>query len=151
MKTKGIVIFLSAVLTFGVVAPAAGQTAFAAAKVKALDLHRSLIGFAAPQVRGKITASAQAVKSYLAQCGRGCDLEKFSASDLGNRFGRLSDSELSLLKALVFSELVGDSNRMDNIEMQDNLQAQQQFIQTILTIMKSQNDTLMEIIRKLRG
>jgi len=151
MKTKGIIIFLSAVLAFGVAAPAAGQTTFVSVRVKALDLHRSLIGFAAPQVRTKITAAAQAAKNYLAQCGRACDLQKFSASDLGTRFGRLSNSELSLLQALVFAELVGDLNQLANLEMQDTLQKQTQFVETISTIMKSQNDTLMEIIRKLRG
>jgi hypothetical protein len=151
MKSKGIIAFLALFMAAGVLPAAVEKASFQAAKGKALELRRSLIGYAAPQVKAKIAASAQAAKDYLAKCGRECDLGKFTSKDLKARLAGLKDNELRLLQALVFAETVGDDSQLDSIELQDKMQKQQQFIQTISNIMKSQHDTLKAIIQNLRG
>ncbi len=151
MKNQRVVRFLAGLLVVGLTASAADKADFGATKGKALDLHRSLIGYASPQVKTKITASAQAAKGYLAKCGRTCDLGKFTTMDLKTRFTEPRGKELQLLQALVFAETVGDDSQLDSIELQDKMQKQQQFIQTISNIMKSEHDTLKAIIQNLRG
>ena len=88
MRTRGIILALAAFFSIGT-APAAGSAqklSFQTARTQAIDLHRSLIAYAAPPVKAKITASALAARDYLAKCGRSCDLHAFYAKDLKGRF-----------------------------------------------------------------
>jgi hypothetical protein len=45
---------------------------------------------------------------------------------------------------------ISDMTQMDQLALQDKLQKEQQFIQTISNIMKSMNDTLESIVQNLR-
>jgi hypothetical protein len=155
MKTKFAIGFLIGLLVLGSVRAWSvdDKTAFEAAKRKAADLHASLISQASPPARAKISAAAVASRKYLAGCGRRCDLQAFLSRDLKARFPRLTQREVDLLMALVFAETLnatGDDSQLINIDLQDTLQKQQQFIQTISNIMKAQHDTLKAIIQNLR-
>lgn len=151
MKNKGIISYLVVFLYAGMLLAAVEKPSFQIVKGKALELHRSLIGFATPAVKSKIAAAAQAAKGYLAACGRTCDLGRFTSKDLKARFTGLTGQELPLLQALVFAETVGDDSQLDSLELQENMQKQSQFLQAISNIMKSQHDTLKAIIQNLRG
>ena len=107
MKTRAIAGLLAGLWVAGALALAAQKAGFETAKAQALELRRSLIGYAAPQVKAKITASAQAARDYLARCGREYDLEKFCSKDLKTRFSRLTNEQVQLLMALVFAETAG--------------------------------------------
>ena len=152
MKTKLAIGFLVVPLILGTVqaAPPDGKTVFETTRRKALDLHASLIAQAAPPVRAKIAASAAATRKYLTTCGLNCNLYRFLSQDLGGRFKRPAEREIHLLMALVFAETVGDDSQLSNLDLQDKLQKQQQFIQTISNIIKSDHDTLKAIIDNLR-
>ncbi len=152
MKTKLAIGFLVTHLILGAVqaAPPDAKAVFETTKRKARDLHASLIVHAAPPVRAKIIASAAAARKYLTTCGRNCDLYRFLSQDLAARFKRPTEREIHLLMALVFAETVRDDSQLFNLDLQDKLQKQQQFIQTISNIMKSEHDTLKGIINNLR-
>jgi hypothetical protein len=45
---------------------------------------------------------------------------------------------------------IGDDAQLKKIDLQDKLQKQQQFVQTISNIMKNQQDTLKSIINNLK-
>jgi len=134
----------------GTVQASKSQNAFETTRKRALEVHASLISQAAPPVRAKITASAAATRTYLATCGRNCNLYRFSSGDLRARFKRVPERELHLLMALAFAEAVSDMTQMDQLVLQDAMQKEQQFVQTISDIMKNQNDTLKAIINNLR-
>jgi hypothetical protein len=151
MKKKFAIGLVAGLWVLGSVQAATSQPTFESAKRRALELHGSLISQAAPQVRAKISASASAFRKHLAECGRDCDFNRFLSRDLKVRFKRVSEREFHLLMALVFAEAVSDMNQLDQLNLQDKLQKEQAFIQTISNIMKNQNDTLKAIISNLRG
>lgn len=138
-------------LVVGAALSASPQGSFEARKSRALDLRASLAPHAAPQVRAKIAASAKALKGYLGRCGKACDLLSFSTRDLDSRFGGLTTNQRDLLLALVFGETLSDMNQMDQLNLQDAMERQAQYLQTISNIMKMQNDTLKAIIQNVRG
>jgi hypothetical protein len=142
---------MAGLFALGTVQAATSQTAFESTKRKALELHSSLISQAAPAVRAKISASALAVRKYLAECGRKCDLYQFCSKDLKARFTRLTAREVHVLMALVYAETVSDMSQQMQLDLQDTMQEQQQFIQTISNIMKAEHDTLKAIINNLRA
>jgi hypothetical protein len=51
---------------------------------------------------------------------------------------------------LAFAE-TADISQLLQLDVQDKLQKQQQFVQTISNIMKNEHDTLKAIIQNLRG
>ncbi len=53
--------------------------------------------------------------------------------------------------ALIFAETLTDMTQQMQLDLQDTLQKQQEFIQTISNIMKNQHDTLKAIINNMRG
>jgi hypothetical protein len=138
-------------LFVGVARSASEQDSFKAHKSKALELRASLLPQAAPQVRAKIGASAHALKGYLARCGKACDLLSFSTRDLDSRFGKLTTNQRDLLLALVFGEALSDMAQRDQLNLQNAMQKQAQYMQLISNIMKTQHDTLKAIIQNLRG
>ena len=136
-----------------IVGAAAGiiqEISFEDTRIKALEFHRSLIGYAMPEVRAKITASALAAKAYLAECKLKCDLNSFLSNDLKKRFPGISDKPLQLLIALVFAETVGDDSQLVKIEFKATLQKEQQIIQLMSNMMKNEHDTLKAIIQNLK-
>jgi len=150
MKSKRIIGLLAGLLVVGATASAAQKTAFEVTKGKALELHRSLIGYAAPQVKAKIAASAQAAKDYLANCGRECDLHAFLAKDLKARFARTTGEQFQLLEALVFAEAFKDMSELDQMRLQDTMERQAQLMQLMSNISKMVHDTLKGIIQNMR-
>ena len=150
MKSKGILGILVVLLSAGPLLSAVEKTSFQTAKGKAFELHRSLIGYASPQAKAKISASAQAAKGYLAKCGRDCDLHAFLTRDLKGRFSRTAGDELQLLEALVFAEAVNDMSKLDQLNLQDTMQKQAQLLQLISNISKMVHDTLKGIIQNMR-
>jgi len=129
----------------------AQEISYESTRIEALELHRSLIGYAEKEVRAKITASAQAAKAYLAECGQKCDLNLFLSNDLKKRFPGLADKALQLLMALIFAETVGDEGQFEKIDLKDTMQKQQQFIKTISNIMKNLHDTLKAILQNIKA
>jgi len=150
MKSMGIFALL-AVLSAGVILPAAEKMSFQTAKAQAFELHRSLIADASPQVRAKITASAQAARAYLAKCGRKCDLHAFLTKDLGRRFARPTGEQFRLLEALAFAEAFEDMGQLDQLDLQDAMQKQSQILQLLSNLSKMEHDTLKAIIQNMRG
>lgn len=142
--------FLVACLVILPLLAAPEKPTFQTAKSRALELHDSLIGLAAPQVRAKVTASARAARAYLAGCRKACDLHAFLTKDIKPRFARAGTDELRLLEALVFAETFKDMAQAEQLRLQDAMQQQQQVLQLISNISKSQHDTLKSIIQNLR-
>lgn len=150
MKMKLVIGLMVGLFVVGTVQAAKSQNAFETTRRRALEVHAALISHTAPQVRAKISASAVAFRKYLAGCGRNCRLYRFSSEDLRARFKRVPERELHLLMALAFAEAISDMTQMDQLALQDTMQKEQQFIQTISDIMKDENDTLKAIINNLR-
>jgi hypothetical protein len=148
MKRTCIIGLLAGVLAIGITGAAPAKTPFETARGQAIALHRSLINDAKPQVRVKISASARAAKSYLVRSRQDCDLYQFCANDLRTRFPRITEQELQVLMVLVSAEIFSDS-QMANIDLQNVLQKQQQLIQLISNVAKSQEDTALSVIRKI--
>lgn len=123
---------------------------FQEAKSKAVELHGSLIGSAAPAVQARITASAKAARAYLAKCGANCDLGTFLSQDLRRRFPRVRPNELRLLEALSFAETISDMSQMDQLDLQNAMQKNSQMLQTVSNISKTTHDTLKSIIQNIR-
>ncbi len=141
---------LALILMVGPLLAAPEKMTFQEAKSKAAELHGSLIGSASPAVKARITASAQAARSYLAKCGAKCDLGTFLSADLKRRFTRVRPDELQLLETLAFSETVSDMSQMDQLKLQDAMQKQAQMMQTLSNISKMTHDTLKGIIQNMR-
>lgn len=150
MKSKWMIGLMTSCLIVGAAAGIAQEISYEDTRIKALELHRSLIGYAVTEVRAKITASAKAAKAYLAECGLKCDLSLFISNDLKKRFPGLADKSLQLLIALVFAETVGDDSQLEKIDLKDTLQKQQPLLQTISNISKSLNDTFKAILQNLK-
>jgi hypothetical protein len=132
-------------------AAGAGQKpSFQTARTQAIELHRSLIAYATPPVKARITAAASAARDYLAKCGRACDLHAFLTKDLKRRFARTSGDEFRLLEALAFAETVGDMNQMDQLNLQNTMEKQSQILQLMSNISKMVHDTLKGIIQNMR-
>lgn len=151
MANKVLVGSLTALPLIGLLVAAPEKMTFQDARVRALDLHRSLIGFAAPAVKEKVTASARAARAYLAKCGAGCDLGAFLSSDLKRRFSRAKAKEAQVLEALAFAETISDMSQMDQLKLQEAMQKQAQILQLISNISKMQHDTLKAIIQNMRA
>ncbi len=150
MKMKLAIGFMVGLFVLGSAQASKPQNSFETTRKRALEVHAALIPHVAPQVRAKISASAVAFRKYLVGCGRNCRLYRFSSEDLRARFKRVPERELHLLMALAFAEAVSDMTQMDQLALQDTMQQEQQFIQTISDIMKDENDTLKAIINNLR-
>jgi len=150
MKNRVFIRTFAVILALGPLLAAPEKMSFQTAKAQAIELHRSLIGFATPPVRAKITASAQAARTYLAKCGKACDLETFLSKDLQRRFARAGGDKLRLLEALVFAETFRDMGPMDQLNLQDTMEKQAQILQLISNISKMIHDTLKGIIQNMR-
>ena len=150
MKKEALIISLALIFMVGLLRAAPEKTTFQAAKTQAIELHRSLIGFAAPTVKARITASAKAARSYLAKCGASCDLEAFLSKDLKKRFFRVSAEELHLLEALAFGETFKDMSQMDQLNLEEAMQKQAQIMQLMSNISKTTHDTAKGIIQNMR-
>jgi hypothetical protein len=151
MKRTCVIGLLVGLFAMGIAGAAPAKTSLETARGQALALHRSLINDAKPQVRAKISAAARAAREYLVRTPRDCDLYRFCSQDLRTRFPRITGQQLQVLMVLVFAETMSDMTQMDNVDLQDKLQKQQQFVQTISNIMKNEHDTLKAIIENLRG
>ena len=151
MKTKRIIGFLVGLLAFGVVAVAPPKTPLEIARGQALAVHQSLIADAKPQVRAKITASAQAGKDWLARNPQSRDLHGFFAQDLRKRFPGITEQQLNVLMTLAFAETMSDMSQQDQLKLQDVQQKLSQVVQTISNLMKTENDTLKAIIQNMRS
>jgi hypothetical protein len=123
---------------------------FESTRKKALDLYASLISRSSPQVRAKINASALAFKNYLAQCSRNCDLYQFCFKDLTARFTSLTDTQVHLLMALVFTEAVSNMSQQMQFELKTVMQIENRFMTAITNVMKIQYDTLNATINNIR-
>ncbi len=141
---------LAFILLAGPLLAAPQKMTFQEAKSKAVELHGSLIGSASPAVKARITASAEAARDYLAECGAKCDLGTFLSRDLKRRFPRVRPAELELLEALTFAETVSDMSRVDQLRLQDSMQKASRMMQTISNISKTTHDTLKSIIQNMR-
>jgi len=150
MKKEALIAFLALVLMVGQLQAAPEKMTFQSAKTQAVDLHRSLIGFAVPTVKARITASAKAARGYLTKCGARCDLEAFLSKDLKRRFFRASAEELQLLEALAFAETFKDMSQMDQMDLQDAMEKQARILQLMSNISKMVHDTLKGIIQNMR-
>jgi hypothetical protein len=62
----------------------------------------------------------------------------------------ITELEKEILTAEENLNELGDMSQLDQLALQDTLQKEQQFIQTISNIMKQQNDTLKSIIENMR-
>jgi len=151
MNAKAISGSMALILAVPLLLAPAQKPTFKTAKDQAIGLHRSLIATARPEVRTKIAASAKAARAYLATCGRDCDLHAFLKQDIGTRYSTKTETESRLLETLAFAEIVSEMSELDQLALQDELQKQQQLLQTISNIMKSSHDTLKAIIQNLRG
>jgi hypothetical protein len=151
MRKKRTAALILIAVVVGTAAGAGQKGSFQTARTQAIDLHRSLIVYAAPPVKAKITASALAARDYLAKCGRSCDLHAFLAKDLKRRFPRTNGDEVRLLEALVFAETVGDMSQMDQLDLQNAMEKKAQLLQLISNISKMAHDTLKAIIQNMRG
>lgn len=140
---------LALVLLVGPILAAPQKMTFQEAKSKAVELHASLIGSASPGVKARITATAQAARSYLAKCGARCDLGTFLSADLKRRFSRVRPDEIQVLETLAFAEVVSEMSQMEVLELQSTMQNQAQLIQMISNVSKLTHDTAMSIIRKM--
>lgn len=151
MKTSPVIGSLALLLALSLPAAPAQKPAFQTAKEQALGLRGSLMSAAAPGVRAKIAASAEAARTYLAKCGRSCDLHAFLTKEIGRRFTPKKDAESRLLETIIFAETLSEMSELDQMALQDEQQKQQQLIQTISQIMKMSHDTLKAIIQNMRG
>lgn len=122
---------------------------FESTRSKAIELYASLISRAAPQVRAKISGSALAFKNYLAQCSRNCDLYQFCLKDLTARFTSLTDTQIHLLMALVFAEVVSNMSQQMQYQLQGTMQINR-FFTAISNAVKSRYDTLNASINNIR-
>lgn len=150
MKNKVLVGSLAVILALAALMIASEKPTFQTARTQAIELRRSLIGFAAPPVKARITASALAARDYLSKCGKDCDLGAFLSRDLKRRFPRVDGDNLRLLEAMAFAETVSDMSQMDQLKLQETMQKQAQFLQLISNISKMQHDTLKAIIQNMR-
>jgi hypothetical protein len=141
---------LALIILVGPLPAAPQKMTFQEAKSKAVELHASLIGSASPAVKARITAAAQAARSYLAKCGARCDLETFLSADLKRRFSRVRPDELQVLETLSFAETVSDMSQINMLDLQNAMQKQAQLIQVISNIAKTTHDTLKSIIQNMR-
>lgn len=123
---------------------------FESTRSEALELYASLISRAIPQVRAKISASAQAFKNYLAQCSRSCDLYQFCFRDLMARFTSLTDSQVHLLMTLVFAEAVSNMSQQMQLQLKTVMQIENRLFTTVSNVLKTQHDTLNASISNIR-
>jgi hypothetical protein len=116
-----------------------------------LALHQSLLAKAAPRVRAKIAAAAQAAKQYLGRCAQHCDLYRFTARDLRTRFPRLREKELRVMTVLVVAEVMSDDEGAELVTgaLQNNLDEMQQSLQEVSAIMSAISETQNAIINCL--
>lgn len=142
---------LTALLLTGLIAAAPEKMTFQDAKVRAFDLHRSLIGFAGPAVKEKVAASARAARAYLAKCGASCDLGAFLSGDLRRRFTKAKVEEIQVLEALAFAEALKDMSQTDQLKLQETAQKQGQILQLMSNLSKMAHDTLKAIIQNMRA
>jgi hypothetical protein len=123
---------------------------FESTRSEALELYASLISRGIPQVRAKISASAQAFKNYLAQCSRSCDLYQFCFRDLMGRFTNLTDLQVHLLMTLVFAEAVSNMNQQMQLQLKTGMQTETRIFTTVSNVLKTQRDTLNASISNIR-
>jgi hypothetical protein len=151
MNNKALIGSLALFLAGSLLLAPAEKPSFQTAKTQALGLHRDLIPFASPAVQAKITAAAKAARTYLARCGRACDLHAFLTKDIGRRFSIRKKAEVQLLEALIFGETIADMSELDQIELQNTQQKLNEVMSTLSAIVKNSHDTLKAIIQNLRG
>jgi hypothetical protein len=123
---------------------------FESTRSEALELYASLISRATPQVRAKISASAQAFKNYLAQCSRNCDLYQFCFRDLMARFTSLTDSQVHLLMTLVFAEAVSNMGQQMQLQLKTVMQIENRLYTTVSNVLNTQRDALNASIDNIR-
>ncbi len=153
MKRTLIVAATLVLLGLGTVhaAPRSDKVPFATTKRQIIELHASLITRAAPPVRARISASAEAARQYLATCGRSCRLYPFLRKDLTRRFTRLTDPEFRLLFGLVFAEMAQSNAEATELRLQEIFNKENQVLSLLTNLLNEKHETTSSVIDNLKS
>jgi hypothetical protein len=143
LKTVGNWIVREALL---VSRPALDQKAFKLAETR--DLRVALGSYLAElrSVLGKVSAAPGVTIAVRIKV-----VDKGKLVDRGTKPLTRAQIEAAIQSTETELSAAGDMSRLDQLALQDALQKQQQMLQTISSIMKTQHDTLKAIIQNLRG
>ncbi len=142
----------AAVLCVGTVlaAPSPQKARIGITRQQLVALHASIISRAAPPVRLRINASAEALKQYVARCGQSCDVDSFLRGDLTRRFTRLADPELRLLVGLTLGQAFVTESEAAAVRLQQLMQMKQQLVSMLTELLSEKNSTESSVVNNIK-
>ncbi len=142
----------AAVLCVGTVlaAPSPQKARIGITRQQLVALHASIISRAAPPVRLRINASAEALKQYVARCGHGCDVDSFLRGDLKRRFTRLTDPELRLLVGLTLGQAFVTESEAAALRLEELIREKDQLVGMLTDLLNEKNSTESSVVNNIK-